>query len=276
MNEPVTLSRPCYQLDIASYRFRQPCADDYSILLEQSTIVRDATTGQIALVYLELEEDARALVERLHTISYEEHERTNGMSTRSRIFGYRPRINIRHDYCTTASLFYDQPETHALVMAYAQKVALYYKTYEPELYQYHAEQIEKILPDWRFEQTIFTSGIINKNNALAYHFDTGNVRGVWSNMLVFRDGTEGGALVLPEYELALATKHNSLVMFDGQNLLHGVTPILQTRPDGYRYSLVYYSLQNMWQCLPPTEEMARIRKKRTDREQKRLLGEKIR
>jgi len=270
MQEPQVMTRTRGVIDLQSYRFRSATEADFAERIETSTVVRDAESGRVSIVYLELDDDCRAITDCLKRIEYREQERTSGMKTRSRIFGFRPRITIRDDFCTVSSLARDSAQAHALITSYAKRVATYYERYNPELYSYHEQQVEKVLPDWTLERSVFTSGIINKNNPLAYHFDAGNFKHVWSNMLVFRAGTSGGLLSVPEYNFGIAVKNNSLVMFDGQNLLHGVTPIAQTRPDGYRYSIVYYSLQSMWKCLPLGQEMQRIRQKRTEREEKRL------
>ena len=39
-----------------------------------------------------------------------------------------------------------------------------------------------VRPEWRIPGTIFTSGIINKNNPLRYHRDAGNFPRLWSCM----------------------------------------------------------------------------------------------
>jgi len=73
---------------------------------------------------------------------------------------------------------------------------------------------------------------------------------VWSNMLGFKRHCEGGYLAVPEYDLALEIADNSLSMFDGQNLLHGVTPMRLTSDGAHRFTIVFYSLKGVWQCLP--------------------------
>ncbi len=59
-------------------------------------------------------------------------------------------------------------------------------------------------------------------------------------------------------------------MFDGQSILHGVTPINKVSPKGYRFSIVYYTLKRMWQCLEVDEELVRVRQKKTERERTRM------
>jgi hypothetical protein len=128
---------------------------------------------------------------------------------------------------------------------------------------------EKVQPDYRMAGTAFTSGIANDNNPLWYHFDTGNYPGVWSGMLTLRQGVEGGYLSMPEWDVGLRVADKSLLLFDGQGLLHGVTPITKTSETGRRFTVVYYSLKGMWKCLPPKAELERIRRVRTEREEKR-------
>ncbi len=69
--------------------------------------------------------------------------------------------------------------------------------------------------------------------------------------------------------MALEIANDSVLLFDGQDILHGVTPFTVS-DDGYRYTVVYYSLQRMWDCLTITDELARIRNLKTQRERKRV------
>lgn len=81
---------------------------------------------------------------------------------------------------------------------------------------------------------------------------------------------EGGRLSIPEYDIKLEIADDTLVIFNGQEILHGVTPIKKTHPKGYRYTVVYYSMEQMWKCDSLNEETDRIRKKKKEREFKRL------
>ncbi|MDP2654884.1 MAG: hypothetical protein Q8Q08_12760, partial [Candidatus Omnitrophota bacterium] len=174
------------------------------------------------------------------------------------------------DYCNSASMNREHPRETELVLEYGRRVAQEYRAALPELYAAHESAVAaKILKEWRIEGTPFTSGIVNKNNPLKYHFDSGNFKGVYSNMLVFKRDIEGGHLSCPEYGIGFELKHNSLLMFDGQDILHGVKPIRRLTPDVMRYSIVYYSLRKLWQCQPVNEEIARIRRVKTVRELKR-------
>lgn len=269
------------QLDLKDYKlpgghFRGAVPEDCSRVINKSTVIVDAATGRPSIVYLKLPEspEATKIAAALQRIKYDTTTRTNGMTTRSKVFGFSPRIAIRRDYCNAASLARDEPTTHRLLEEYAHTVATLYQEWHPELFAEHQQLTEKVLPEWRLKESPFTSGIINQNNILPYHHDAGNFKNVWSNMLVFKKDVSGGLLAVPEYDIALEVADNTLTMFDGQNLLHGVTPMRRLSPRSYRYSVVYYSLQGMWQCKTAPEEVQRIQELRTERERKRARPQK--
>lgn len=270
MREPVTRRLRRLDIDYHQYKNRRPAETDYSELIDQPTIVYDPDDGQVSIVYLELDDDCTEVVQALKAIKYLEGTRTGGLPSRSRIFGYAPRNPIRNDFCTATSLARENERAHKVVADYSQKISRYYQRYNPELFEEHQKQVERVLPEYQMAGSVFTSGIINKNNPLPYHFDAGNFRNVWSNMLGFKEHIDGGYLSLPEYDVAFEIKHNSLFMFDGQSLLHGVTPIRQLDPDlSYRFTIVFYSLRGMWNCKPLNDEIAAARQRRTERERKR-------
>lgn len=255
---------------LADFKRRSAVEEDYADLITEPTIVRDPDEGRVKIVYLELVDNHRPLVAALKKIDYRRDSRTSGMLTESRTFGYLPRTTLRRDFCTTSLLAHEMPKAHEMVMSYADRVSKYYEQFDPDLYHEHQREVERILPDYKIDNTVFTSGIINKNNPLPYHHDAGNIRNVWSNMLVFKHKIEGGYLSVPEYDVGFELKDNSLLMFDGQNLIHGVTPIHKKAKESHRFSIVFYSMQKMWNCLPPEEEIERIQQLRDEREFRRL------
>lgn len=248
---------------------------DYDQLIEGDVIGIDADTKQVIFIQKLLDFNDHDIMWALGRIKYEENTRTSGLKTRSRIFGYSPRNTVRKDFCSTTSLATAQPQEHAIVCKYGVQIAGLYSQFTPETYAAHQSLLkEKVLDEWAIKDTPFTSGIINKNNPLKYHFDSGNFKNVYSCMAVFKRDVRGGHLALPEYGIGVALPHNSVFMFDGQSVLHGVTPITKLNDQAVRYSIVYYSLQQIWNCLPLTDEIARIRNLKTKRERMRARGEK--
>lgn len=275
MNMTTSESEPCrvrlhrHKLDLAEYRDRTAQESDYRSVTTESTLVEDADSGRVEAVYLaHLPDDTTALEDVLRRVRVAWNTRTGGMPSQSRTFGARPRIRIHDDYCSLATLARDDPAAHAVLEEWAGVAARHYQRFGPEVYARHLRAAQRVLPAWLIRGTPFSSGIVNRDNPLPYHHDRGNVKNAWSAMLGFKRGCVGGYLALPEYDIAFEIADRSLLLFDGQRVLHGVTPFTVAL-DGWRFTVVYYTLEQMWRCLPPGEELARIRRKRAQRENTR-------
>lgn len=256
------------ELDYTKFIKRSAEESDYSTLITESCI--GVLDGEIKFVYKELDWDTTEVVNALKKIKYQTNERSAGLVTTSRIFGFRPRVTMRTDFCSSASLAKDHPQEHGVICGLAKKIEEEYGLHAPEMHKYHKDIVDTRIKDsFKVNGSVFTSGIINKNNKLNYHFDSGNIKDVFSCMPVFKAGIKGGHLALPEFDLGIELKNNSILMFDGQGIMHGVTPIRYESEMSYRYSVVFYSLKQIWNCLEVDEELARVRKKKMERERNR-------
>lgn len=259
------------ELDLKSFVKRTALESDYSTLIKEPTLIRDADNDELKVIYDIVNLDTKEIVDALKVVKYHEGKRTRGLVSRSRIFGFRPRHPIRGNYCSSTSLAIEHPTEHQIVCNLAEKIEDYYSKWYPEGYQRHLKMSEeKVQAEWRMNgKSAFTSGIINKNNPLKYHWDTGNFNDAFSMMIVFKNDVQGGYLSVPEYDIGFELQNNAVIMFDGQSLLHGVTPIYFANENAHRFSVVYYSLKQMWKCLEVTEELAWARKTKTERERNR-------
>lgn len=196
-------------------------------------------------------------------------------SGKNRVFGYRPTRQMSQfaNTCSTTGLAKDFPLEHSALCDFSKVAKDYYKKIFPIQYNHNDKVVkEKILKEWTLEDTVFTSGIINKDSVLQYHFDIGHVSKALSVMLTLKKDLLGGDLCMPEVDALIKLKDNTLLIFDGQELLHGVTPIIKKSDKAYRFTVVYYSLIQMWKCLPITEEVIKARKTRYIKEHKRANG----
>ena len=267
---PKRVVRERREIDFAEYRRKSAEDTDFAELVDEPVSLYEPGAERPSVIYLELDGDFSDLVGALQRINYLNSARTDGMQSHSKIFGNQPRVGFRRPWCTKAAMAKEHGQEHDTFLRYMAVASGFYEQFHPELYHEHAGIVqEKIIEDWRIEESVFTSGIANKNNPLPYHFDTGNFKGVWSNMFCFKSGVTGGHLSVPEFDLGFKLRNNSLLMFDGQSLLHGVTPIGKLHDEAYRFTVVFYALQQMWKCLPPKEELRQARAERTKREQAR-------
>jgi hypothetical protein len=267
------------KIDLKKFIQKRAAENDCSVLLKDEFKLVDKETNRVVCVYIKPTEDEKTFSTIFDTclnVKYTESIRTSGLKTTSRIFGYNPRNAIRKDFCSATSLATENPEMHARLIKGGALAAKYYALTNKELYEEHLKTTkEKIVSDYRFADVPFTSGIINDNNPLCYHFDSGNFKNVWSAMIVLKHNIGGGYLSMPEYDINCEVSDRSIFYFDGQNILHGVTPISKLAPDSRRFSIVYYSLKSMWNCQPLREEVARARMRREEVEMRRFKGEKV-
>lgn len=117
-------------------------------------------------------------------------------------------------------------------------------TWDPDL---ALTQRMRVPPRYRLGgRAAFTTGSVNASCAVAYHRDGRNAPGTWSAMPVLAAGlAAGGALVLPEWDLALELADGDVVLADLGQTWHGVTPLALAGPDAYRYSLPCYVLDGL-------------------------------
>lgn len=258
------------KLKIDEYRKRSAKEEDFEIFIKESSIIK--VNNNIEIVYIDnVEQDLNEIFEAIQNIKYAKSTRTNGLISTSRIFGYAPRNITRNQPCRITSLATEFPKQHFIVEKAAMIAKKYYEKYNAKKAEEHMNlTIEKILPQYRIGETMYTSGIINENNPLKYHYDSGNFVGTWSAMFAFRKKTEGGYLSIPELNVGIEIKNNSLLLFDGQSLLHGVTPIKMLSKDAKRYTIVYYSLKQMWNCKPLNEEIIEMRNRRNQIERNKV------
>lgn len=251
-------------LNVKDFEKRSAKANDCSTLIRESCVLKE--DGKVVLVYLKDFVKDNSLLSLLQKIQYNRTDRSRGLITNSRIFGWSPRITHRRDYCSSTGLAEDFPFENMVVCDLAVSVEKIYRDFAPEIWSEHRLKAGKIRDDYHLSESVYTSGIINKDNPLNYHFDSGNIPDTFSSMIVLREDVEGGFLNLPEYDVALDCANGSLVIFNGQGILHGVSPIQKLSSSAVRFSIVYYSLLSLWKCLPLNEEIARIRERKAQRE----------
>ena len=188
--------------------------------------------------------------------------RSGGIANHSRTFGYLGRqYLLRRAYCGACDGASLAPQAHATICDAAAALHRLQAARLPDQAAADMEAAQVVLPDWRLTDSPFTSGVVNRNSPLPYHVDGNNLQ-AWSAMVSLRRGTRQGWLHLPQYGLHVATRDGDVTMFPGWRLVHGVTPI-QRHGDGYRFTVVYYPVKGLRQCLPADQEVQHAQQTRT-------------
>lgn len=243
-------------------------------IIDEDTIIVDENTNETLLIYKDRDEllDTDRMIEALSKVKFSVNRRTNGLVTQSEIIGYRPRMVglSGKKTCSKTAFGNKYKAIEDDLFAVAKSAEKLYGEFAPSRYQNHSTLAENVREEYLMPETHFTSGIINKNNPLKYHMDTGNFKDVFSIMLGLKKDIKGGYLHIPELKVNLKISNGSLSMFDGQRFVHGVTPMTGTSEKSYRFTIVFYSLVQMWNCLETALEVENA-KKAEDRKLAKLL-----
>lgn len=232
-----------------------------------ATVAEDADTHEPVFAYLPVgpvTELRRAVL----GFTYGETLRVErGIRNVSRTFGYAPRRPVHgREGCRSARLWAESPEGHAVLVAFAHRLQDMLTEMFPQVTEHDRDVMGAVADEWKLGETTWTSGVVNKSSSLPYHRDAFNFE-CWTAMPVLRRHMRGGYLHIPEYDVTIASRDGWAVFFPGYDLVHGVTPMRPVRPDGYRYSVVYYALRGMKNCFEHAVETAYALRKRTEREQ---------
>ena len=187
----------------------------------------------------------------------------------SRTFGMAPRkITQRRESCRPTMLAVEQPDEHAVLIAFAEKFAKMFRDFAPDLYEQDQATMDNsgISNEWKMtDDALWTSGVVNKSSTLPYHRDGFNFQ-TWSAMPVIRRSMAGGYLHFPEYDFTFSARDGWVSFFPGYKYVHGVTPMSPKTADAYRYTVVYYALRGMKDCFTYAVETAKAKESRTSRE----------
>lgn len=123
------------------------------------------------------------------------------------------------------------------------------KQIAPTIYEKQLQTIEEnVPPRFRFGR-LFTSSISNFNIAADYHRDGGNLEGCCNVIIAKRSNARGGNTTVPDYDMTVDSADNSMLVYPAWRNVHGVTPIIPLKENGYRNTLVFYPLKafnNYW------------------------------
>ena len=240
-------------------------------LIDEPCVIYAPDSEQPWAVYDTLQQDWRKIGDALQHVRRSEDVRTHqSFIRRSRPFGAMPRLVVRKkDSCYRCTFDLEHPDLLAALTDLSSELEDAYQQHRPDVFAHHRQCADTVREEWRLGSGVYTSGIINYNSALNYHRDGANFPRTWNAMVVFRQHTDGGNFVVPGAEVAFPMRDQSYLLLNAQEITHGVSPVKKQRRDGYRTSVVFYSLRQLCRCGSPDEELELARRKRTEREQRR-------
>jgi hypothetical protein len=247
-----------------------------SVKLERDTLYTDED-GRILLMYTNISSwpEARDLTHASLSTDAKKSTRTSGVKTKSSVFGYMPRNALRYNYCRKTISTKKELKNWKLLTDFAKNKLMPFYV-ENFFIDTEKKMQERILNDWKIDDTIFTTISINFNQLIKTHTDSFNTKGSLSNVLILKQNAEGGQLYLPEYDAYVPQDNGDLTVFRGEEILHGVCKC--DLKNGFRASLVFYQLEQLQHCYPYLEELKTAQdwydKSAKKRVEKRLTSKK--
>lgn len=250
--------------------FRSPREGEYVRIVDEET---EETAAIVTALPSERRQLLRAAVRASDRYLGTQLRANNDMLAKGVTFGYLPKKpQALRESCAQSAFMRDAPSIEQVLDDLALDLAEQFPKLHAERAAQDFETIENsLLSEWRLgENSLWTSGVINKTAALPYHRD-GNNFDTWSAMPSIRRGLTGGHLHLPEYDLTLPISDGDVSWFLGKRLVHGVTPMAKrkgARSDPYRYTCVFYAVQGLKDCRTYAEETRLQAERRTERERR--------
>ena len=190
-------------INLRDYVKRTALENDADVLIDHDAVVVDKDTGEVRVIYklLPSSQVHKEAFRLLETLKFAGGNRIGGLKNpgQTKIFGHVPRNRLKtvDQACRISRLALQQPEIHAKLIEYAKVISDVYRDNDPDRFTRHQELTKKVNNNYVIPGTLFTSGIVNKNNPLKYHYDSGNFTSVASAMIAFRHDVDGGHLCLP-------------------------------------------------------------------------------
>ena len=189
------------------------------------------------------------------------------LSVESGIVGYFDRSG-HYDFCRTTAFNKKHINKFKAAMPLIEFVDNSFKEIVPKRHAKQLSMVKATDPNYRIGETAFSTVTVNKNYRTAYHTDAGDFRPGFGNLVAYCKDIEPVLFVLPRFGVAIQVETDDLLLVDVHEI-HGNTEIIKKNDNGIRLSYVMYYRENMWRCLPPSEEL-----KRTKLNQ-RVVGQKF-
>ncbi len=189
------------------------------------------------------------------TISLEPKIPENG------IIGYFDR-SVRMPFCRQTAFTRDKFQAFRQLYPFFTSISELYREHVPLRWQAQRETWERTSPDFRIEESVFTTVTVNKNFQTAIHQDVGDLKEGFSCLAVLRKGVySGGEFMIPRYGVALEMDSCDVALID-PHAHHGNLPIVKLTAGAERISAVLYYRTRMQDCLSMAEELKRVQARR--------------
>jgi hypothetical protein len=148
----------------------------------------------------------------------------------------------RFSYCRETAWSLENPEVLEAARPFVKRVDEVYRDELPHEWQAQREFMERVHPNFKFINSVYSTVTVNRNIRATYHRDKDDFRGGMGNLVVLVGG-DGGELVIPKYRIAFAPRPTDVLLMNVHEV-HGNLPII-----GERLTAVLYAREHMHECV---------------------------
>lgn len=132
-------------------------------------------------------------------------------------------------------------------LPFIQRCSKLYKKLGGDYYKRQQYEYDKVHPEMKIPDTVFTTVTVNYNWRTACHTDTGDYSKGLGNLIVTGKNFEGCYLGFPQFKVCIKVEPGDFLLMDVHQY-HSNTELKLLTDDGYRISYVLYLREHMSRC----------------------------
>jgi hypothetical protein len=148
--------------------------------------------------------------------------------------------------CRTTSFTLNNKSLWETGLPFIKYCSRLYNSLGGKYYQQQLEEYNKIKPQLKIPETVFTTITSNYNWRTACHTDSGDFKGGLGNLVVVGNNFTGGYIGFPQFKVLIKFEVGDFLLMDVHQY-HCNTPI-KIHKDGFRLSFVMYIREDMKEC----------------------------
>jgi len=151
----------------------------------------------------------------------------------------------RNPFCRPTAWSLERPDVLEMSRPLVKEVEYVNKQELPHHWRRQREFMSSVSPDFKYNDSMFSTVTANLNLRCCYHTDDGDFRGGMGNLVVLELGDdESGILVMPRLRIAFLVRPTDCLLMDVHQM-HGNLPLTA---GGTRSTAVLYAREHLDKC----------------------------
>jgi len=143
--------------------------------------------------------------------------------------------------CRPTGWSLENPEVLEAARPLVSEVERVYREELPEHWARQRDFMNRVHPDYKFNDSVYANVTVNRNVRTTYHYDNGDFSGGMGNLVVLA-GNETGEVVMPRYRIAFRVRPGDVLLMNVHEM-HGNLAFV-----GERLTAVLYAREHLDKC----------------------------